>query len=69
MTYILVNHNGKEMTSAYGCIDGCVYTTKENNKSIFCFKSGNLPVACLDSKSVVLGIQFVCRIEVVCPYF
>ena len=58
MTYLLVNHNGKEMTS-------CVYTTKENNKSIFCFKSGDLPVACLDSKYVVLGIQFVCKIDVV----
>ena len=44
MTYVLVE---KGDTTAYNCMDHCVYEDKGNPGSRFCFKTGEQPAACI----------------------
>ena len=44
MTYVLVE---KGDTTAYNCIDNCIYEDKEDLGSRFCFKTGEQPAACI----------------------
>eukprot|EP00091_Calanus_sinicus_P005338 TRINITY_DN15784_c0_g1_i1.p1 TRINITY_DN15784_c0_g1~~TRINITY_DN15784_c0_g1_i1.p1 ORF type:complete len:106 (-),score=12.41 TRINITY_DN15784_c0_g1_i1:5-322(-) len=44
---MLVESDKEDMTSGYGCMDGCVFKPK-NGTGRFCFMTGELPVTCLD---------------------
>ena len=35
-------------TAQYGCLQNCIYQDMDNQGSMFCFSSGDLPVECLD---------------------
>jgi len=45
--YVLLKDD-PTLTLAYGCKNGCVYTTEKDTDLMFCFRTGHLPVECLD---------------------
>jgi len=45
--YVLLKDD-PTLTQAYGCKNGCVYTTVQDPDLMFCFRTGILPVECLD---------------------
>jgi len=47
VNYMLSNDD-PSLTTAYGCKNGCIYTTEQNPDMMFCFQNGLLPVECLD---------------------
>jgi len=46
--YKLFESGKDDETSKYGCKNGCVYVTGEDEVDKYCFKAGALPVKCLD---------------------
>jgi len=45
---------GEEDTSAYMCKSNCVYREDSDPDSVYCFKSGELPVSCINQEAPVM---------------